>query len=81
MLEAVRDLGSMETLVCLYPDEERASAAREAGFTRIGDATGIAMASGRMLLVVVDRKKQDTSGRTLNRIAEQFRQKVGGANK
>lgn len=64
----------VETTLCEFPDEAAAKAAEKHGLAAVGEATGAALASGRLLLVVADRKHADPNGRRINQIAKTFRQ-------
>lgn len=66
-------VSSVDVVVCDYASGEDAQAAAELGLTAIGDATGSALARGTRLLVVVDRRKADPSGRTIDAITTAFR--------
>ena len=62
----------IETTLCVYEDEAAARAAQKAGLKYVGEKTGSALASGKMLLVVADRKEADPEGRTINKLTKTF---------
>jgi hypothetical protein len=59
--------------LCEYPDAEAARRAEKTGVAQISDATGLALAQGKLLLVVADRERKDPSGKSINQIARAFR--------
>jgi hypothetical protein len=66
-------VNGIDAVLCLYASSELATAAQPKGLEAVGDATGSALAEGRVLLVVVDRRKVDPEGRTLNQATKVFR--------
>lgn len=62
----------LEVTLCRYADAAEAEAARAQGLARVGETTGAALPSGRLLLVVADRDGVDPTGRTINKIARAF---------
>ena len=65
-------VGGVDVVLCGYDTGEDAKAAEDAGLASVGDATGAALAHGARLLVVVDRRKADPSGRTIDAITRAF---------
>jgi len=63
----------VDVTLCHYADEKAAKAAEEAGLATVGDATGVSIAQGKMLLVVADRRKADPSGKTIDQVTKVFR--------
>lgn len=63
----------VETTVCQFADAEAARAAYEPGLDVVGEATGLALTSGKLLLIVADRDNEDVSGRAINEIVKVFR--------
>ncbi|HEY4182197.1 MAG TPA: hypothetical protein VGM90_35380 [Kofleriaceae bacterium] len=59
---------ALEVLLCTYQSPEAAKAAEDPALTWIGEATGAAKASGKVLVAVVDRRKTDPSGKTINQL-------------
>ena len=59
---------NLDVLVCSFASPAEAKAAEEPGLAWIGSATGASQAHGAALIVVVDRKKADPSGRMINRL-------------
>ncbi len=66
-------VSGVDVVLCAYDSGEDASAAEDLGLATLGDATGAAIARGARLLVVVDRRKTDPSGRTIDAIIRAFR--------
>jgi hypothetical protein len=69
-------VATLDATVCEFPDESAARKAEPAGEKVIGEATGISMAAGKLLLVVADRKRVDPEGRKLNQVAQSFRKRA-----
>ena len=63
----------LDTMLCEYTDGDAARRATDAGRRQVGATTGVALASGHLLLVAADRSESDPSGRTMNRVARVFR--------
>ncbi|GAB4515544.1 MAG: hypothetical protein Tsb0020_34120 [Haliangiales bacterium] len=59
--------------LCHYAEAAAARAAQSAGLERVGEATGLSVAAGDVLLIAIDQDAADPSGRTLNRLATVFR--------
>jgi hypothetical protein len=59
---------ALEVLLCVYQTPEAAKAAQDPALGWIGEATGAAKASGKLLVAVVDRRKTDPSGKTINQL-------------
>jgi hypothetical protein len=59
--------------LCEYGDAAAASRAEPAGLAQVTDVTGLAIAQGKLLLVVADRDRKDPSGKRINEIARAFR--------
>lgn len=66
-------VSGVDVVLCTYGSGEDAQAAEDLGLDQIGAATGVALARGDRLLVAIDRRKVDPSGRTLDAIAKAFR--------
>ena len=58
----------LDVLLCSFASAAEAKAAEDPGLTWIGEATGASQAHGAALIVLADRRKQDPSGRTINRL-------------
>ncbi|HKA87743.1 MAG TPA: hypothetical protein VKE22_08770 [Haliangiales bacterium] len=65
-------VGGIDVTMCEYKDADAAKRAEAVGLTKIGDATGVARAEGRVMLVLADRRGHDPNGRTINRILKVF---------
>ena len=61
-------INAVEVLLCAYPTPAEATAAEERGLAWVGDATGATKVSGSVLVVVVDRRKTDPTGKTINQL-------------
>jgi hypothetical protein len=61
-------VSGVDVLVCVFPSEDEAKKAEDAGLAWVGDTTGAAQAKGSILVVIADRKKADPSGRTINQM-------------
>lgn len=66
-------VSGVDVVLCNYGSGEDAQAAQELGLAAVGDATGAALARGDRLLVVIDRRKADPTGRTIDAITAAFR--------
>ncbi|MCU0663663.1 MAG: hypothetical protein MUC50_15210 [Myxococcota bacterium] len=58
--------------LCECSDEKTTATATAAGRQSIGEATGLALAKGTVLMIAIDRSNVDPSGRTLNKISKVF---------
>src|SRR5512139_647645 len=56
-------VNSVDVLVCQYATPDEAKAAEPKGLEWVGEATGMAQASGKVLVAAADRRKADPSGR------------------
>jgi hypothetical protein len=63
----------IDTTLCEFDDPAKAKKSEERGLELVGDSTGASIASGKLLLVVADRKSTDPNGRRLNTITKTFR--------
>lgn len=66
-------VSGLDVVVCKFPTEQAAKGAESKGLAWVGEATGASVASGLYVLAVVDRRKADPSGRTINQIIKLFR--------
>lgn len=66
------EVSKIETTLCTYPSDEAANQAQAAGLTVVGSTTGAALARGKLLLVVSDRKDADKDGKTINSLTKTF---------
>jgi hypothetical protein len=57
---------------CSFASDKEAKEAEAKGLAWVGEATGTALASGKQLLAVVDRRAADPSGRTINAVSKAF---------
>jgi hypothetical protein len=65
-------VNGVDAVLCLYATEELARGAEPKGLEQVGAATGTALTKGEVLLVMVDRKKADPEGRTINTATKIF---------
>ena len=72
-LNTALQASGVDVVLCSYGSGEDAQAAQDLGLAAVGDATGAALARGARLLVVVDRRKADPTGRTIDAITAAFR--------
>lgn len=71
-------VGGVDVVVCHYDTGEDAKAAEDAALAlleKTGAPTASAIARGKSVLVVSDKRKADPSGRTINAITAAFRKK------
>lgn len=61
-------VNSVDVLVCQYPTPEAAKAAEPKALEWVGEATGMAQASGKVVVAAADRRKADPSGRTIDKL-------------
>lgn len=59
-------VNGVDVLVCQFATAAEAKAAEAAGLEWVGEATGMAQATGKVLVAASDRRKADPSGRTIN---------------
>jgi hypothetical protein len=59
---------NLDVLMCNFATPAEAKAAAPQGETWIGPATGMSQAHGAALVVLVDRKKTDPNGKTINKL-------------
>jgi hypothetical protein len=65
-------IAGIDATLCEYGDDAAAKKAEQAGFSRVGDATGVSRSQGKMLLVLADRHKTDPNGRKINDVMKVF---------
>jgi hypothetical protein len=58
----------LDVLLCNFATPAEAKAAEVPALVWVGPATGASQGHGSVLIVLVDRKKADPSGRTINRL-------------
>ncbi|HUQ07754.1 MAG TPA: hypothetical protein VM261_34910 [Kofleriaceae bacterium] len=69
-------VGGVDVVVCSYDTGEDASAAQDPALALLeksGATTASALARGKKLLVVTDKRKADPTGRSINAITGAFR--------
>lgn len=65
-------LSGLAALLCEFSDAEAATAAAEAGWALVGSDVGSSLASGKLVLVLSDPRKEDPSGRRLDSVIKTF---------
>jgi hypothetical protein len=63
----------IDATLCDFKDADAAKRAEAAGLAQVQDTTGLAIADGKVLLVLADRARSDPSGKRINEIAKAFR--------
>ena len=66
-------VSGIEATVCEFNDVGEAKRAESTGLASIKDTTGLALAEGKLLLVLADRGHGDPTGKRMNEIAKAFR--------
>lgn len=61
-------VNGVDVLICQYATPDEAKAAEAKGLEWVGEATGMAQATGKVLVAASDRRKADPSGRTINQL-------------
>jgi hypothetical protein len=61
-------VNGVDVLVCQFATPDEAKTAEAKGLEWVGEATGMAQASGKVLVAASDRRKSDPSGRTINQL-------------
>jgi hypothetical protein len=67
------EVSGVEVTLCEYPDAARAKKLESVALDLVGDTTGSALAEGKLLLVVADRKSVDKDGKRIDTITRAFR--------
>jgi hypothetical protein len=70
-------VAALEATLCEYADATAAKNAEAAGLAAVGEATGVALARGKLLLVLADRRSADPNGRKMNQAAKAFVDRAG----
>jgi len=60
----------LDVVVCSFATADEAKAAQDAGLAWVGNTTGAAQATGKLLVAVADRHKVDPKGETINKLLE-----------
>jgi hypothetical protein len=61
-------VNNIDVLVCVYASGTEAAAAKDPGLAWVGEATGTSFVTGAVMIAIADRRKADTSGRTINQL-------------
>jgi len=67
------NINGLDATLCEFDDVAAAKRAEAAGLAEIRGVTGLALAEGKLLLVLADPKQTDPSGRSMNELAKAFR--------
>ena len=67
------EVSGVELTLCEYPDPARAKKLEPVALDLVGETTGAALAEGKLLLVVADRKNVDKDGKRIDTITRAFR--------
>jgi hypothetical protein len=65
-------VAGLDATLCDFKEAELAKKAEDEGWALVGNAVGSSVASGKVLLVIADPRKEDPSGRRLNELIETF---------
>jgi hypothetical protein len=65
---ATGTVNGVDVLVCTYATDAEAKTAEAAGYTWVGDTTGMVQVRGPSLIAAADRKKADVQGKTINQL-------------
>ncbi len=69
-------VAGLDATVCEFKEAEQARKAEDAGWELVGNTVGSSLASGKVLLVIADPRKEDPSGRRINEVIQTFRQET-----
>jgi hypothetical protein len=69
-------VSGLDATVCVFDSADKAREAEEAGWKLVGNAVGSSVASGKMVLVISDPRKEDPSGRRLNTLVKAYQQET-----
>jgi hypothetical protein len=67
------EVSGLEVTVCEHADAAAAQAQQEPGLAVVGAATGAAVAEGKLLVVVADRRGQDPDGKKIDKLTRALR--------
>lgn len=69
-------VSGLQTTLCSFDAAEKAKAAEEAGWKLVGENVGTSVASGKLVLVLADPRKEDPSGRRINTLVKAFQKQT-----
>lgn len=69
-------VSGLDATVCVFESTEKARQAEEAGWKLVGNSVGVAAASGKLVLVIADPRKEDPSGRRLNALVKAYQEET-----
>ncbi len=65
-------VSGVDVKLCTFDSPDAAKAAQAAGRDAIGEHTGLALTRGAQLVIAIDTRAADPTGRTLNQLAKSF---------
>lgn len=69
-------VSGLDATVCAFDNAEKARQAEEAGWALVGNAVGSCVASGKLVLVIADPRKEDPSGRRINTLLKAYQKET-----
>ena len=69
-------VSGLDATVCTFDSAEKAQQAEEAGWKLVGNAVGSSVASGKLVLVIADPRKEDPSGRRINTLLKAYQKET-----
>jgi len=69
-------VAGLDATVCQFKEAELARKAEDAGWELVGNTVGSSLASGKVVLVIADPRKEDPSGRRINEVIQTFRKET-----
>jgi hypothetical protein len=69
-------VSGLDATVCVFDSAEKARQAEEAGWKLVGNAVGSSVASGKLVLVIADPRKEDPSGRRMNTLLKAYQKET-----
>lgn len=69
-------VSGLDATVCVFDSAEKAQQAEEAGWKLVGNAVGSSVASGKLVLVLADPRKEDPSGRRINTLLKAYQKET-----
>jgi hypothetical protein len=65
-------VSGLSVTLCEFESEEAAKKGAEAGWELVGNTVGSSLASGKLVLVVADPRKEDPAGRRIDSVVRTF---------
>jgi hypothetical protein len=69
-------VSGLDATVCVFDSAEKAQQAEEAGWKLVGNAVGSSVASGKLVLVIADPRKEDPTGRRINALLKAYQKET-----